>query len=357
MKASQLTIADGCVSFGNARMPLMLNIMSPSTDFKSTWFKKAHFREMTMPVWSLESLLKCADLTGVKSHIVEDNYEHIGGISRHAFTEGEGQEIIERAMHRLDAKKLIQMIQGTVPPEDPSVIHTLVHIVVPIVDGKYQYLDRRNRNYVIASEYVSKLVANILYRQSASDLFNLMTELRGVSVAAAFRGAVFESYLIGRLESGCSLKGRRLGTTSTTTLTVSPGQGVQIQRKDLSDAPDKVSQPTMVRLAPGTQTIDAMVLDPNKKLCAGIQSTVAIQHTLYHDSAIRILDYFDKLKICPRGCDYPVYFVVPADIYDQFDKKAQKFVTAKGQDVSGKNKKRDRIQQFVVCIDESSSSK
>ena len=106
----------------------------------------------------------------------------------------------------------------------------------------------------------------------------------------------------------------------------------------------------LLRMAPGTTTIDAILVNQNDGTdeSCGLQMTVSTQHKLNHAGAINLVNYLNTVAFRAR---YKIFFVLPSDIYDTFQRQNQKFVSAKDSDIKLLSKQAARLDQFILCID------
>jgi hypothetical protein len=142
-----------------------------------------------------------------------------------------------------------------------------------------------------------------------ADVITLLNKTKGLSIASAFRGAVFEIYAINAIESGekRSFKIQPLlpGSVDASMsriesyLEIPKCQQYKLDKTKLTEA-TQVSltsvtsdKPLMLHLVPGTPTIDAICIKP--PIYVGLQMTVAHQHVLDYNGACQLIDYFDSI--------------------------------------------------------------
>jgi hypothetical protein len=124
--------------------------------------------------------------------------------------------------------------------------------------------------------------------------------LAGNTFAGGYRGAVFETYSAKRIAQGGSFKYMPLTAPNTEgNLVIRPSQEKQLKNQDLSDAPKLINaaERFLLRMAPGTASIDAILVNQNDDTdeSCGLQMAVSTQHKLNHAGAIKLVNYLDSV--------------------------------------------------------------
>ncbi len=196
-------------------------------------------------------------------------------------------------------------------------------------------------------------IAQRFEASNLAQLAELQNSLRGCSSAAnRYRGAIFECFALRRLAQGGKFDIERLSGSLSTyprQLDISTTcESVKLDKQKLSECTPlnaAIGQRTVLACAlAGTPTVDALLL--NQTASALFQMTVSTTHPLIHMGIVQAVKYLDSVA---KQDEYNLYFVVPPDVYDNFN-KVQKIEGSKGEELKSLWPEARRINQFKLKI-------
>mmetsp|Transcript_7784 Transcript_7784/g.21705 ORF Transcript_7784/g.21705 Transcript_7784/m.21705 type:complete len:520 (-) Transcript_7784:38-1597(-) len=355
-----LFLVDGIVSFTKDSFPGVTYVTAKSPSCSIGFMEKDQNRcDRWLEFWTPPELLAYATSVGIPNaaEIINDNWRHLGGVSRYAFTANAAQDAVMSAISIVGATSLLNVVMTGLRGkyEQQKVVDRLIHRHAPESKiGVY------GTTFTFASEFVATRVAMALCLETKIQTDELLRCFEGVGAAGGMRGALFEAYAARRLAAGGKLPVKEVGSKNETILELPTTAILQKDTKALNqihypvqDIIDKVVWPNPSYNVPA---IDAFMLLP--QLCIAFQMNVACSHGLDLPGTKAFLRYFDSVhrKLDAKGNvpqQYNLYFVVPKDTYEKFSATTQPIVGLHGVqlDTTGATTIGGRIKQWIMKID------
>lgn len=165
-----------------------------------------------------------------------------------------------------------------------------------------------------------------------------MISSKEIAVLGGVRGQIFEAFSLSFLSHGGNFVCRNLSTKVETEH--------QLNIKGITTDKYNLVFPTYplklwVPRASNQPAIDALSSGNSKFY--GFQCTVSTAHDIIGNELVKII------KEIPSDKRFTLYFVVPEDVYDKFN-KVQNYVTTKGQEFKQLNPILNRVDQYVLKI-------
>lgn len=353
-------LVDGIVSFSNDDYPNVKYVAAKSPSCDIGWMAKSQNREdRWLQVWEKAEMLSYATQAGIPNaeEVIQENMLHLGGVSRYAFTPGAAEKAANVAVAGAGAKELFKLVTTglTAKFENQKIVDRLVHRHPP--EGGIGVL---GASFTFASEYVSKMVAMALALENQIETKFLLDKFKTVGPAGGMRGVLFEAYAARKIAEGGEFQVKQLGTGTEGTLQLQKTSILQKNTKRLfkttyppSEIKDRLVWPSPDFNMPA---IDMFMLYQTTVIAH--QMTVSKAHTLDIGGATAFLRYFDSVcaELFPsnvKQTQYNVYFVVPADIYDQFSKSIQSITGPNGTLIESQEATdiSARISQWVMKVE------
>jgi hypothetical protein len=340
MASINLIVMDGC------SVPLdlegfkgmILVAASPSLYVKNIMDEIFDHVLLTMPVLEAEAAKRIAAIVGVKEEIVIENFLYMDGITRYMFEPGAAKKKIAAAANVVSASGILQMVsmQSATEQQDRDMVHSLVKWIVPKDEnGRFQYLN--DPEFELVSRYAESVVAKKLAKEQTLKLKQAMGDMRPLSGAEGYAGALFEAYAIRRFQAGGDFTARSLdgGESKTICIPRLNTEPVVVECNTLSEQnvpysavrvvdPDNAGNFLPRLLWPTTTnfpTFDCFYFHTNGEVF-NLQMTIALIHELENSGASNTKKFLDKMY-GRKSAKYMAVFVVPSDKADIYEK--QKF--------------------------------
>lgn len=357
-----LIVMDGCsMAFVDVEVFKGVVIVAASPSLYVKNLKDAIFchYDFTMPPIEQDEAFEIAEMLGISKDIVEENLTYMKGITRYLFEKDAAKEKVRAALQEVNARSITNMVsmQATSRSEEENAVHALV---LWTVSGK-QYRD--TPKYELVSRYVEKLVAQKLATESTHALKVARINLRPLSGAEGYAGALFEAYAIRAIQEGGPFTMRRLDATEkdmtlqippivadpvvveTNTLTadVVPYSCVRVIEGEVGNNcySPRLLWPTTTNFP----TFDCYYFHSNGSVFP-LQMTIALTHDLKNSGAAATKKYLDSMLGSNKPAKYPAVFVVPADIARRYQEQQFKGTVSKKAVNLGPH-----FSQWVVGID------
>jgi hypothetical protein len=355
-----LFLVDGIVSFTKDDFQGVTYVTAKSPSCSIGFMEKDQNRcDRWLEFWTPSELLAYATIVGIPNaaEIIKDNWRHLGGVSRYAFTVNAAQEAVMNAISIVGATSLLNVVMTGLMGkyEQQKVVDRLIHRHAP--EGK---IGVYGSTFTFASEFVATRVAMALCLETKIKTDKLLRCFEGVGAAGGMRGVLFEAYAARRLAAGGKFPIKEVGSKNETILELPTTTILQKHTKTLSqthypvqDIVDKVVWPNPSYNMPA---IDAFML--LLQVCIAFQMTVACSHGLDLPGTKAFLRYFDSVhrELDPKQNapqQYNLYFVVPTDTYEKFSATTQPITgphgvqlnTIEATTIGG------RVKQWIMKID------
>jgi hypothetical protein len=286
-----------------------------------------------MPPLLEEEAFEIGDMLGVEHSVIQENLNHMTGITRYLFEPGFAKRKVEEAVVEVNASSISKMVsmQASNRAENRVMVHSLV---LWKVGSDFLALP----SFELVSRFAEKLVAKKLCLEAAAKLKSVRQDMAPLSGAEGYAGALFEAYAIRTIQAGCTFDLRSLedGTT-VKTLCIPPftSDPVVVESNDLTETivPSdtvRVSEPEsehfLTRLLWPTTTnfptFDCFYFHTTGEVFP-LQMTIARSHDLKNSGSAKAKSYFDGMLGADKPAKYPAVFVVPTEMAAGFTK--QKF--------------------------------
>jgi hypothetical protein len=351
-------LVDGIVSFIKDDVEGVKYVAAKSPSCSIGFMEKDQNRcDRWLDFWSRTELLAYANLSSITNaeDVIDDNMYHIGGIPRYAFQPKAAQEAIVNATFLVGAKELLKVVTThlTSKYDEQKVVDRLLHRHPPPSGIGVQ-----GTTFTFASEFVATRVSMTLALETNIDTAHLLNAYKGVGAAGSMRGVLFEAYSARKLAVGGLFTVKEIGSETEAALDLLPTTILQKDTKILNKANypadeivEKVVWPNPDHNMPA---IDVFMVRSQK--CMAFQMTVATSHGLDVKGTKAFLKYFDSIsrelhQAVPQ--QYPLYFVVPKDVFDRFSNVNQPITGANGVVLTNADSTSigNRLQQFIMKIE------
>lgn len=323
-------LVDGIVSFSNLDYPNVKYIAAKSPSCSIGWMEKSQNRQdRWLEVWKQAALLSYATKVGIANavEVIQESMRYLGGVSRYAFVPGAAEKAANAAVAACGAKELFKLVTTGLYAtfENQKIVDRLIHRHPP-----ESGIGVLGATFTFATEYVSTKVAMALALENDIETAALLAKFKAVGPAGGMRGVLFEAYAARKVAEGGEFQVKQLETGTEGTLQL---QKTSILQKDtkrlfkttypLEEIKDRLVWPNPDYNMPA---IDMFMLHESTLIAH--QMTVSKAHTLDIGGTKAFLHYFDSVvaELFPSNAkpiQYDLYFVIPADIYDQFSKSIQ----------------------------------
>uniref|UniRef100_A0AAV1TQZ5 Crinkler effector protein N-terminal domain-containing protein n=1 Tax=Peronospora matthiolae TaxID=2874970 RepID=A0AAV1TQZ5_9STRA len=281
-------------------------------------FYKVHCERFYMPVWTEQEILQCRELMYPDRPLecVMECYRKWGGIARYVlcFTMvGSQQNLLGEAIDEVN-------LEAIVNSNDIMIMHGVLHFRVND--------DFSNEGYRFASRHVLNVIYRNLFAKNRGRLLAFLSSCSKIGSFAVVYGSLFESYVHTILPRGGRFRVRRLiegskkraagreegKSKKTRVITDEDIEEVVLRERKVTvfEGNARVTAddpPTYLLPASGNfESVDAMGT-PNELY----QITCAKVHPCKHQGLRRVLGMLGN-PAEPR-----LYFVVPADIFEDFE--------------------------------------
>jgi hypothetical protein len=161
-------------------------------------FKKGSRMNLFMPPWTLEELLECNKecRLGIKTDLIEERFDEIGGIARHVFDFNLYQSALADLENFMGNKAIINLLDivkssGQANPKDYS--HRIL-VMNPSTDfSKY--------SLGFTSKKVCMRIFEKFYNEKKNDLLKFIDMKDEDNLTASMRGELFERFVISLFKS------------------------------------------------------------------------------------------------------------------------------------------------------------
>uniref|UniRef100_A0AAV1TTM9 Crinkler effector protein N-terminal domain-containing protein n=1 Tax=Peronospora matthiolae TaxID=2874970 RepID=A0AAV1TTM9_9STRA len=298
-------------------------LTSPQPEVWRT-FHKVHCERFYMPVWTEQEILHCRELMYPDRPLecVMECYRKWGGIARYVlcFTMvGSQQNLLGEAIDEVNLEAIVNS-NGKMSANDVMISHRVLHFRVSD--------DFSNEGYRFASRHVLNMVYHNVFAKNRGRLLAFLSSCSKIGSFAVVYGSLFESYVHTILPRGGRFRVRRLiegskkraagreegKSKKTRVITDEDIEEVVLRERKVTvfEGNARVTAddpPTYLLPASGNfESVDAMGT-PNELY----QITCAKVHPCKHQGLRRVLDMLGN-PAEPR-----LYFVVPADIFEDFE--------------------------------------
>ena len=151
--------------------------------------------------WTHSELLAYATTVGIPNaaEIIYDNWCHLGGVSRYAFTANAAKEAVMNAISIVGATSLLNVVMTGLmgQNEQQKVVDRLIHRHAP--DDK---IGVYCTTFTFASEFVATIVSMAICLETKITTDELLRCFEGVGAAGDLRGVLFGAYAARRLAAG-----------------------------------------------------------------------------------------------------------------------------------------------------------
>ena len=319
-------------------------------------FYKDDCERFYMPVWTEQEILQCRDLMYSDRPLerVMECYRKWGGIARYvlrfAMVERQ-QSLLGEAINEVNLEAIVNS-NGQMSAKDIMISHRVLHILVED--------DFNNEGYVFASRHVLNMVYNKVFAENRGRLLAFLSSCSKIDSFAVVYGLLFETYVHSILPRGGTSRVRRLTEGSkkkaaggekgeskiTRVITDEDVEEVVLRERKATVFEGNIrvaadDPPTYLRPASGNfESVDAMGT-PNELF----QMTCAKVHPCKRQGLRRVLDMLGN-PAEPR-----LYFVVPADIFGDFEfQNYQKSGRKKAKDILDTDDMMKELKEYVMEI-------
>ena len=355
---NSVVLIDGIVSFTLEDYPNIKYVAAKSPSCSIGWMDKAQMRrDRWLKVWHESELLSYAKQVNIQNatELIHNNFLYLGGVSRYAFIPNAAENAAQNAVSQVGAKKLFKLVdKGLLAKFDnQQVVDRLIHRHPPPTE-----VGVMGTTFTFASEFVSTKVAMALALENEIDTATLLAKFKGVGPAGGMRGVLFEAYAARKLAEGGKFSVREVATGKTSVLELDKTSILQKDTKALNKTqfPPAEIQGKFVWPKPdyNLPTIDAFML--YKLALIALQMTVSTSHSVNIDGAKAFLRYFDSVmrELCRAiPASYPMFFAVPADVFDNFSQSVQSMTGTNGKVLETQEAKKiaARISQYVLKVE------
>lgn len=218
MSKVTLIVMDGCsmpIDFVETGFKgLILVAASPSLYVKNLQDAIMNHFSFTMPPTREDEAFTMAKLLDIDKEVVRENLRHMNGISRYLFKRDAAKQKVKEAIHSVTASAISRMVsmQSTSKLDEQVAVHSLV--LWKVTNQKYE----ETPTFGLVSQYAEHLVAKKLAKETAHTLRTTRQELRPLSGAEGYAGALFEAYAIRILQGSGKFTLRSLEGSATKTV-------------------------------------------------------------------------------------------------------------------------------------------
>jgi len=293
-----------------AKCPFTIMASSPQFAHYAPLAKRYRANFLFMPTWEWTELECLAtQFSTISTDQLKELYERYDGIPRYCF-DYKMRPDLDSAMANSPANSLLSSFM-----ESKSVNIEITHQLIKIVPT----VDFSGFTHVFLSKYVVEYLPEILAKREKDAVVTLVTQsLVSIPTAQSLRGCLFESLAHVKLASGDTFT-----SNNGDHKFMIPHVDIKLQPKQDSfekylEKINETPRNTYIRFARKNFALIDSLYWPDGNIIIGFQMTVSKDHSFNIELADDLLDRLDVEILTEDSAVFHIYYVLPADAYDNF---------------------------------------